>query len=98
MGSYEDFYQFLKSWYLHSRFEGRNDKSWGENYSHVVAKSHYENLEKHGKGCISMYESRTATVIWYDQELNILNADAPPGQIQKRAGRLTSIIGSSSNF
>lgn len=98
MPTYEEFYEFLKSWYLHSRFEGRNDKTWGEDYSHIVARGHYEMLEKQGKGLISMYESRTATVIHYDQSLNILNPDVPPGQIQKSSGRLTSVYGSGANF
>ena len=95
MPTYEEFYEFLKSYYLHSRFEGRNGQGWDADYSHVVAKSHYDYLELHGFGWISMYESRTATAIKYNQHLEILNPDEAPGQIQKKAGRLTSILGSS---
>lgn len=98
MPTYEDFYQFLKSYYLHSRFEARNTEVWGCDYSHCVAKSHYEDLERDGVGVISMYESRTATVIKYNQQLEIINPDEPLGQIQKKAGRLTSILGSGANF
>lgn len=98
MPTYEDFYQFLKSYYLHSRFEARNIEGWGSDYSHRVAKSHYKTLERDGVGFISMYESRTATVVKYNQQLEIINPDEPLGQIQKKAGRLTSILGSSSNF
>lgn len=95
MPTYEELYEFLKSYYLHSRFEGRNSQGWDADYSHCVAKSAYEYLQLHGTGWISMYESRTATAIKYNQQLEILNLDEPPGQIQKKAGRLTAIIGSS---
>lgn len=98
MPTFEEFYQFLKSYYLHSRFEARNTEGWGADYSHCVAKSHFETLERDGVGLISMYESRTATVVKYNQQLEIINPDEPLGQIQKKAGRLTSILGSSSNF
>lgn len=98
MPTFEEFYRFLKSYYLHSRFEARNTEGWGPDYSHCVAKSHYEALERDGVGLISMYESRTATVVKYNQQLEIINPDEPLGQIQKKAGRLTSILGSSSNF
>lgn len=95
MPIFEEFYQFLKSYYLHSRFEARNTEGWGSDYSHCVALSHYKDLERDGVGRISMYESRTATVIKYNQQLEIINPDEPLGQIQKKAGRLTSILGSS---
>jgi hypothetical protein len=95
MPSFDELYEFLKSYYLHSRFEGRNGAGWDDDYSQIVTKSAYEYLELHGIGWISMYESRTATAIKYNQELEILNPDEAPGQIQKKAGRLTSILGSS---
>lgn len=95
MPTFEEFYQFLKSYYLHSRFEARNTEGWGSDYSLCVAKSHYETLERDGVGLISMYESRTATVVKYNQQLEIINPDEPLGQIQKKAGRLSSILGSS---
>lgn len=95
MPTFEEFYQFLKSYYLHSRFEARNTEGWGSDYSHCVAMSHYKSLERDGVGLISMYESRTATVVKYNQQLEIINPDEPLGQIQKKAGRLTGILGSS---
>lgn len=98
MPTYEELYEFLKSHYLHSRFEQRNTEGWGEDYSECVTKSHWQTLERDGWGMIPMYESRTARTIKYNQQLEIINADEPSGEIVKRAGRLTSILGSSSNF
>ena len=45
--------------------------------------------------CISMYESRTGRVIFFDAGLNILNPDEPPAQIQARPGCLTGVYGGS---
>lgn len=95
MPTYEDLYEFLKSYYLHSRFEGRNGNGWDNDYSHCVTKSAYDYLELHSIGWVSVYESRTATPIKYNQQLEVLNPDAPPGQIQKKTGSLTRILGSS---
>ena len=96
--SFEQMYDFLRSYYLHSRFEGRNGE-WpkgcpeGGTYAEVVTRGHLEYLAEHGTGWISMYESRLGTAIKYDRTLTILNADAPPGQIQRQAGHLTHIYG-----
>ena len=91
-------YAFLREYYLHSRFEGKNAE-WpngipeGGTYAELVARSALEHLEKYGDGWISQYESRLGRVIHYDADLNILNPDEPPAQIQKKAGNLTHIYG-----
>ncbi|BCS54541.1 hypothetical protein GSVR_28490 [Geobacter sp. SVR] len=95
---FEQMYNFLREYYLHSRFEGANAQ-WpkgcpeGGTYAEVVTRGHLEYLAGHGHGFISMYESRLGTAIKYDHALKILNADAPPGQIQRRPGHLTHIYG-----
>ena len=86
---------FLKDLYLHSRFEGRNDAVWGEDYADCVTRSTMEHLAQTGRSCVSMYESRTGRVISFDAGLNILNPDEPPAQIQARPGSLTGILGGS---
>lgn len=35
MPTFEEFYRFLKSYYLHSRFEARNTEGWGL-ITHIV--------------------------------------------------------------
>ena len=91
-------YTFLREHYLHSRYEGRNAE-WpkgvpeGGTYAELVARGALENLEKYGNGWVGPYESRTGRVINYDADLNILNPDEPPAQIQRKAGHLTHIYG-----
>lgn len=93
--SQESLRAFLREYYLHSRFEGRDGPVWGGDYSECVTRNAMEQLAKTGRGCISMYESRTGRVIFFDAGLNILNPDEPPAQIQARPGSLTGILGGS---
>ena len=86
---------FLREYYLHSRFEGRDGSVWGNDYSECVVRHAMEQLAQTGRSCISMYESRTGRVIFFDAKLNILNPDEPPAQIQARPGSLTGILGGS---
>lgn len=83
---------FLREWYLHSRFEGRDGVAWGANYSGVVVDSHMEQLDRYGETWISMYEARSGKPIKYDRTLKILNEDAPPPQIQRQAPNIGRII------
>lgn len=83
---------FLREWYLHSRFEGRDGANgWPKDYSDCVVKSTMHMLESFGVGRISMFESRTGKPIEFDEDLNILNADVPSPQIQAKSGSLTKI-------
>lgn len=84
--------EFLREWYLHSRFEGRDGPVWGANYSGVVIESKIEQLALYGEAWISMYESRTGKPIKFDRSLNILNADQPPPQIQRTPASIGRII------
>lgn len=70
MPTYEAFYGFLKKHYRHDRFEGRNGNVWGQDYSHIVAKSSYKTLEAMGSGVISRHESNTGEPIHYDKSLS----------------------------
>lgn len=97
MPTFDEMHSFLREHYLHSRFEGRN--AWypkgvqeGGTYADLVIRSHLEHLEKYGHGWIGMYECRLGRAIKYDKDLTILNPDAPPAQIQRRAGHLTHLF------
>lgn len=92
MPTQEELHQFLRAWYLHSRFEGRDGPVWGRDYSMVVTLSHMEQLERYGETWISRHESRTANPIKYDSSLRILNADAPPTEIPRATPSLGRII------
>ena len=83
---------FLREWYLHSRFEGRDDHGYPAGYSEAVVQSSIGQLRQTGTGWISMYESRTGKPIEFDAGLNILNADAPPPQIQARPSSIGRIV------
>lgn len=65
----EQVYTLLKTRYLHSRFEGRNDAINGSDYSLVVARSHLEQLQTHGYLMISKYESVTGESVVFDGNL-----------------------------
>lgn len=92
MPSTDEMRAFLREWYLHSRFEGRDGPAWGGDYSGIVVMSHLDELKRNGHGWISMYESRTGKPIKYDATLSILNADVPPPQIQRVAPSIGRII------
>jgi len=93
MPSLDALKSFLREYYLHSRFEGRDGPVWGHDYSDVVTKSTADHLEETGISCIGVYESNRGRVIWFDRSLTILNPDEAPAQIQARAGNLTHIYG-----
>lgn len=84
---------FLREYYLHSRFEGRDGRVWGDDYSDAVTRSTAEHLQATGISCIDMYDSNRGRVIWFDRALRVLNPDEPPAQIQARAGNLTHVYG-----
>ena len=92
MPTESELHSFLRDWYLHSRFEGRNGAVWGNDYSMIVTRSAMEQLELHGVAWISRHESRTANPIKYDTNLKILNADAPPTEIARTTPSLGRII------
>jgi hypothetical protein len=65
-------YLFIREHYKHSRFEGRNDATWGRDYSYRIAQSGLDSLSKYGYGLISQHESKTGEAVYYDLNLNIL--------------------------
>ncbi|EPJ3803326.1 hypothetical protein AB7W88_02320 [Providencia vermicola] len=69
MPSREEHYAFLKSHYHHARFEGRNNASWGEDYSQRIANSAYLELEKNGYALISNHESASREAVFYHRSL-----------------------------
>jgi hypothetical protein len=95
MPTIESMYAFLRSRYLHSRFEGSESVKDFPDYAQTVANSSLDQLLQTGIGCISMYESNNGRDVWFDRSLTILNPDDPPAQIQAKAGNLTHIYGQS---
>lgn len=91
MKTFQEFYDFLRSYYLHSRFEGSDMVTAFPDYAETVTKSSMAQVEQTGKGFISLYECRLGRTIIFDGNLNILNPDEPPAQIQARPGVLTQI-------
>lgn len=92
MPTYDEMRAFLREWYLHSRFEGRDGPVWGEDYSGLLVQARLDSLKAQGVAWIGPYESRTGKAIKFDAQFRILNADAPPPQIQKVAPSLGRII------
>lgn len=77
-------YLFIREHYKHTRFEGRNDATWGRDYSYRIAQSGLDSLEKYGYGVISQHESKTGEAVFYDQKLNILSGDQIKAAIREK--------------
>lgn len=69
MPTREALYDFLKSNYLHQRFEGRNNASWGTDYSKCVTESAYRDLEENGYALISHHSSNSREALFYLRSL-----------------------------
>ena len=95
MPSFEATKNFLREYYLHSRFEGRDGPQWGKDYSGEVTKGVQEILSRQAITCVSVYECNRGRAIWFGRALTVLNPDEPPAQIQRSAGHLTHIFGQS---
>lgn len=93
--SFEATKSFLREYYLHSRFEGRDGPIWGRDYSDVVTRSRLEYLARHAITCVSAYDCNRGRTVWFGRSLTVLNPDEAPAQIQKRPGNLTHIYGQS---
>jgi hypothetical protein len=93
MPSAEQLKTFLREYYLHSRFEGRDSPVWGNDYSDVVTESTRQSLEGRGITCVSMYDCNRGRAVWFDRSLTVLNPDEAPAQVQKQPGNLTHIYG-----
>jgi len=90
--SFESFYAFLKANYRHSRFESRNGKDWGNDYSHRLARRSYDDLIKTGHGLISRHESQGNQIIKYDYRLVNINADLAPTDYAAAKANLTHLF------
>ena len=65
-------YEFLTAHYKPSRFQGRDGKEWGENYSRNVCASYQDDLDHRGYACISRYESATNMPLKFNADLEIM--------------------------
>lgn len=65
--------EYLVSLYKHERLYGR-----GAEYGDTVVRSAIEYLEKHGRGVIGQYESRTGEAVWYEFAEGALRERKPP--------------------
>lgn len=71
MPNYDDLYNFLKRWYKHDRFEGRNDGDF-KDYSHIVTRGRVDSLERFGTDLISRHESVTGSAIRFNRNLEVI--------------------------
>lgn len=95
MPSFEATKAFLREYYLHSRFEGRDGPAWGYDYSDIVTRGTLEHLSMHAITCVSAYDCNRGRTTWFDRSLSVLNPDEAPAQVQKKPGNLTHIYGQS---
>ncbi|EJO27582.1 hypothetical protein [Achromobacter marplatensis] len=95
MPSFEATKAFLREYYLHSRFEGRDGPAWWPDYSDTVTRGTLEHLSKYAITCVSMYDCNRGRAVWFGRTLTVLNPDDAPAQIQKQPGNLTHIYGQS---
>lgn len=86
---------FLREYYLHSRFEGRDGPAWGHDYSGLVTRGTLEHLAIYAITCVSMYDCNRGRAVWFGRALTVLNPDEAPAQVQKQPGNLTHIYGQS---
>jgi hypothetical protein len=89
--SHGDLKEFLAEHYLHSRFEGMAGP-WCPDYADIVTRGSMDQLDRCGYALISPYESNRGRPIYFDRALRVLNPDAPPAQIQRRAAHLSHIV------
>jgi len=90
---FDDLYQFLRRWYKHSRFEGRNGKQgYPADYSKIVTQSTLDYLSDHGHAFISWHDSNTGVYIKFDKHLTILNPDEAPMEDGRSKGHLTHLF------
>lgn len=90
--SFDEHYEFLRQNYRHSRFEGRNGSTWGNDYSKRIAESSHQMLLDTGWAVISRHESATNQIIKYDYRLIDLNADLAPIDYAPAPSNLTHIF------
>lgn len=69
-------HEFLNAHYKHDRFEGRNGKTWGEEYSMNIARDRMKDISKGLYTCISAHDSKTGEAVWFNYRL--IAMDKPP--------------------
>jgi hypothetical protein len=77
MPDYATVYAYVRSLYRHDRFEGRNG-AWCPDYSHVVARSVCEDLERRGFSAVGQHESATGHAIYFDRTLREIPSPYAP--------------------
>ena len=65
-------YDFLRIHYKASRFQGRDGKEWGENYSRNICASYQDQLDHTGYACISRHESATNMPLKFNAAIEIV--------------------------
>lgn len=73
--SESDVHTFLREHYKADRFEGRNNSTWGTDFSHVVARSALQTLKDHGYALISHFESTSGEPVYYNARLQRISHD-----------------------
>jgi hypothetical protein len=73
--TFRQVYGFLKERYKHSRFEGSVMCKDYPDYPKTVTQSTIDHLNQTGISCISLHESKTGEIQWFDKNLNLLTID-----------------------
>jgi len=68
--TFNELYEFVFRNYKHDRFEGRNTKEWGEDYSLRIVRDYMQTLQENGIAYISKHESVTGQFIKFGLDLN----------------------------
>ncbi len=71
--TYDELYEFVFRNYKHERFEGRNTKEWGEDYSLRIVRDYMQTLNDNGIAYISKFESVTGQFIKFGPDLKPIN-------------------------
>jgi hypothetical protein len=72
MPSFEQVYDFVKAHYKPSRFEERNNATWGAGYTRNVVEGYMEQLSACRRCYIGQYESRTGESVAFDYRLKAM--------------------------
>ena len=92
MPEVEDLYEFLKREYRHTRFAGRDNNTWGNDYSRRVMKHHIERLENYGFSMISRHDAKNPDGIKFDRSLGIIPEQNNQADYPRNHGHLTHLF------
>lgn len=64
--------EFLRAHYKADRFELRDTRGWGADYSQCIVRSRIEDLRRYGVSYISLHESVSGKTLKFNVDLQML--------------------------